>query len=387
MAQPAAQPEEPKEAEPRAEPPAGRQEALDVRVLRSIPTPVADALLAQGCRSAGDVLARPGALQEALRQLHVAGAEQRAEAALAACRREVSGAWASADSALELLQRAQARPPLALPCEGLARLLGGALRPGGGFLELCGLPGTGKTQLCMQLCAAAQVPLAAGPGADGFPGEAVYIDTEGSFVPRRYAQVCRGLLAERRPGAAANPAAAAAEFEAVLRGLHICRAFDATELYATVKQLEAFLRARPRVRAIVLDSIAFCFRHEFADNIPQRARVLTDIAATLRRYGAEHELSIVITNHMTTRFDRSGGEGGMGWLAPALGETWAHQPSTQLRLERVQHGDGPQQALGRATLTKSVEQAAGRSCAYRITEVGIRDAGPVRHEALVAYGA
>lgn len=335
-------------------------EALDVRVLRSVPTPVADSLLARGCRSAGDVLAKPEVLKDALSQLHVADAEQKAEATLEACRREVSSAWASADSALDLLQKVQARPPITLPCEALNRLLGNALRPGGSLLELCGLAGTGKTQFCMQLCAAGQMPLGAGHLA-----EAVYIDTEGSLHPRRYAQVCHGLLAERRAGQV--------ELEAVLRGMHICRTYDAAELYATVKQLGAFLKAHPNVSTLVLDSIAFCFRHEFADNIPQRTRVLTDIAATLRRYGAEHNLVVVVVNHMTTRFDRGANSDGTGWLAPALGDTWAHQPSAQLRLERAQPGSPMHQRLGRATLTKSVEQAAGRSCTFRITERGLRD--------------
>lgn len=337
-------------------------EALDVRVLRSVPTPVADSLLARGCRSAGDVLARPEALKEALSQLHVAGAEQKAAATLDACRREVSSAWSSADSALDLLQKAQARPPIALPCEGLGRLLGNSLRPGGSLLEICGIAGSGKSQLCMQLCASAQIPLGGGP-----LGEAVYIDSEGSLHPRRYAQVCSALLAERRAGGQE-------ELEAVLRGMHICRAYDAAELYATVKQLGVFLKARPRVSALVLDSIAFHFRHEFADNIPQRTRVLTDIAATLRHYGAEHGLVVVVVNHMTTRFDRAAGDNGQGWLAPALGDTWAHQPSAQVRLERAQPGSTMYQRLGRATLTKSVEQAAGRSCVFRITERGLRDA-------------
>merc|ERR1719346_739310 len=105
------------------------------------------------------------------------------------------------------------------------------------------------------------------------------------------------------------------------------------------------------------------------DNTAQRARVLADLACSLRRVGSEHGLVVVVTNHMTTRFDRGGST---GWLAPALGETWAHQPSTQLRLERLQQGPSAQ-TMGRATLTKSVEQATGRSCFFRIVGEGLRD--------------
>jgi len=340
-------------------------QALDVRVLRSIPTPVADTLVAQGCRSAGDVISHPQALKEALVKLHAAGPEEKAAAMLHGCRQEASDSWASADSALALLQQAQAVQPLILPCGGLNGLLGNAMRPGGAFLEVCGLPGSGKTQFCLQLCAAAQMPILRGsrpcdPGGD--IAEAIFVDTEGSFVPRRYLQVCRALLKERRN------TESAAQLEAVLRGLHVCRAYDATELYATLKNLKSFLQARPKVRVVVVDSIAFSFRHELLENMAQRARVLADIAAILRGYGADHNLVVVVTNHMTTRFDRGREEG--GWLAPALGETWAHQPSTQLRLEKLPGQEG----LSRATLTKSVEQASGRNCLFRIEEAGLRDA-------------
>jgi len=346
-------------------------EALDVRVLRSIPTPIADVLLSRGCRNAADVLARPETVPEALEHLHVSDAKRKADVMLGACRREVAGAWGSADSALELLKQAQVHHPIRLPSDGLSVVLGNALRPGGTILEVCGLPGTGKTQFCMQMCAAAQIPLC--PGSSGASAvienlhEAVYIDAEGSFTAERYAQICRALLRQD----VSNDVDAGC-LEMVLQKMHICRTYDAAEMYATIKQLDKFLRTHRRVRAIVVDSIAFFFRHEFADNSAQRARVLTDIAATLRRYGTEHNLVIVVTNHMTTRFDKASGDNGVGWLAPALGETWAHQPSTQLRFERQSGppGSGP---LGRATLTKSMEQAVGRSCFFKINEAGIRD--------------
>eukprot|EP00927_Polykrikos_kofoidii_P007421 TRINITY_DN13042_c0_g1_i1.p1 TRINITY_DN13042_c0_g1~~TRINITY_DN13042_c0_g1_i1.p1 ORF type:complete len:383 (-),score=42.78 TRINITY_DN13042_c0_g1_i1:71-1219(-) len=355
-------------------------EATDVRALCSVPTPLADSLMARGCRSAAEVLARPDVVKEVFGELlHQGDAKRKADAVVDACQREVScreDSWSRAHSALELLQLSQAQAPLVLPCQGIGRLLGGALRPSGALLEVCGLPGAGKTQLCLQLCAASQIPLSGRLSgtrvAGGDTYEAVFVDSEGSFVARRYAQVCRALLTERRPATAKNPEVQAAALECVLRGLHVCRAYDATELYSTVKRLGDFLKKRSRVRALVIDSIAFCFRHEFSDNLGQRARVLTDIAATLRRYGAEFGLVVVVTNHMTTRFDRHT-DSENGWLAPALGETWAHQPSTQIRLERVRQGAMLQTPVGRATLTKSIEHASGLSCLYSISGAGIRD--------------
>eukprot|EP00439_Symbiodinium_sp_Y106_P050328 s1149_g6.t1 len=342
-------------------------QAMDVRILQSIPTPLADSLLARGRKNAADVLSRPEALKEVLAQHHVAGLEHRASTLLAGCRREAASkdAWSSADSALSLLQKTSAAQPLRLPCAGLNGLLGSALQGGGALLEVCGLPGSGKTQFCLQLCAAAQISSLAEPDS---LAEAIYVDTEGSFVPERYMQVCEALLSETRP--TLDAASVCRLLEAGMRRLHVCRAYDATELYSTIKQLGNFIQGRPRIRALVVDSIAFSFRHELMDNTAQRARVLADLACSLRRVGSEHGLVVVVTNHMTTRFDRGGST---GWLAPALGETWAHQPSTQLLLEKTDNWQQP--GVGRATLTKSVEQATGRSCLFRIERAGLRDCG------------
>jgi len=317
-------------------------------------------------------------------------------AAAAAPRRvgqkRAADAWESSESALELLRQAQARAPLSLPCAGIATLLGGALRPGGGIVEVCGAPGAGKTQLCMQICAAAQVGGGCPGAALGGAAEAVYVDVEGAFSARRYAQICQELLAAGRgaPGGAAGPGPAAAAahsvLDAALRGMHVCRAYDAEELYSTVRQLGCFLKSHPGVRALVIDSIAFCFRGDLVQNLPQRARVLGDIAALLKGYSTEHGLVVVVTNHMTTRFHRGSDS---GWLAPALGETWGHQPNTQLQLERLCQSTLASSPLGVATVTKSAELAAGRRCHYRIGAAGIRDADPraADQEAAVAKWA
>ena len=55
--------------------------------------------------------------------------------------------------------------------------------------EFCGAPGIGKTQLAIQLCVNVQIP----DTADGCAGEAIYIDTEGSFVPERAQDMVSGV--------------------------------------------------------------------------------------------------------------------------------------------------------------------------------------------------
>lgn len=55
--------------------------------------------------------------------------------------------------------------------------------------EFCGAPGVGKTQLGMQLCLNVQIPEQCG----GVGGDAVYIDTEGSFIVERVCDMAEAL--------------------------------------------------------------------------------------------------------------------------------------------------------------------------------------------------
>ena len=66
----------------------------------------------------------------------------------------------------------------------LDKLLEGGVETGS-ITEVFGEFRTGKTQLCHTLCVTCQMPVTEG----GAEGKAVYIDTEGSFRPKRLEQV------------------------------------------------------------------------------------------------------------------------------------------------------------------------------------------------------
>lgn len=67
-----------------------------------------------------------------------------------------------------------------------ATFSGGGL-PSGCVTEIVGESGTGKTQLCLQLCANVQLPKAIG----GLEGRCIYLDCNGGFDVRRLAQICK----------------------------------------------------------------------------------------------------------------------------------------------------------------------------------------------------
>ena len=69
----------------------------------------------------------------------------------------------------------------------LDELLGGGIESGC-LIEFFGEFRTGKTQLCHQLCVNVQFPL----DEFGLEGNALYIDTEGTFRPERIIQMAEG---------------------------------------------------------------------------------------------------------------------------------------------------------------------------------------------------
>ena len=70
-----------------------------------------------------------------------------------------------------LARELSARKGLTTMSSALDDLLGGSGMPVGRATEICGAPGVGKTQLCMQLCVMACLPADIG----GLAGEAIYI--------------------------------------------------------------------------------------------------------------------------------------------------------------------------------------------------------------------
>ena len=109
-------------------------------------------------------------------------------------------ALAGAKSASELLNEESAKLPIYTFCQELDDLLGGGVAVGE-ITELCGCPGIGKTQMCIQLCCSVQIPNAFG----GHEGSAVYVDTEGSFMAERARDVAAAAADHLGAIARANP--------------------------------------------------------------------------------------------------------------------------------------------------------------------------------------
>ena len=255
-------------------------------------------------------------------------------------------------------------------CRQLDDMLGGGIAVGD-VTELVGLPGTGRTQLALQLCCNVQVPKVFG----GLDGDAVFIDTEGALHTERLRAMAEAhvghiqRIAERR--------GLSGDFEAltsddVLERIHVFSADDLSELLGIVHHLPSVLRRKTSVRLVVIDSVAVHFRHDVGDTA-HRSRVLTALGQSLGRVAHEQRLAVVLTNHLTIRVEPTG-DGGSGAggdfdartrLTPALGQTWAHVARDRLLLSHESDG------TRHVTISKSLVAGQTR-VPFRITADGVR---------------
>ncbi|XP_062391723.1 DNA repair protein RAD51 homolog 3 isoform X2 [Sardina pilchardus] len=219
-------------------------------------------------------------------------------------------------TALQLLQKEHALGDIITFCSALDSALGGGV-PVGKTTEVCGAPGVGKTQLCLQLAVDVQIPVCFG----GRGGQVLYIDTEGSFLVQRAADMAQAAVEHCRLVTQDDEQKAALKdftVENILSRLSLVRCHDYVEL------------------------LAHCY-------------LLPDLLT-------KHS-EVVLTNQMTTKVWN-----GQSKLIPALGESWGHAATQRLIL----HWEGTQRL---ASIYKSPSQMEA-TVPYRITEDGFRDMAP-----------
>jgi len=212
------------------------------------------------------------------------------------------------------------------------------------------------------------IPLALG-GADG---QAIYVDTEGSFMPHRCFDIAQGLcahLAKIQSKRSSGHLIPSLTPQTIMSGIFVFRVFDHVEQSAILSALPRFLEDHPRVRLLIVDSIAFHFRRGFSTDFGARSRLLTHQAHQLQQMARQFNLAVVLINQVTTRVlsfsAQSSHIQSSNQLAPALGESWAHACTNRVLLYW-------QNGQRRARLLKSPSRRLTQ-CAFRVAEQGIRD--------------
>jgi len=258
-------------------------------------------------------------------------------------------------TALDLLEKEPSQGHVMTFNSDLDDLLGGGVKIGQ-VTEFCGVPGIGKTQLGMQLAAAACIP----EHYDGLSAKVIYLDTEGSFVVERMLEVAEATVEHiKRIAETPEDLKVAEEFtvQKVLSSIQYYRVHDFVEQVALINILPMLMEQQPGTKLVILDSVAFHFRH--FDDFKSRSRLLNNMSQTLNNLARECQVAVVLINQMTTNV-----KNGETTLVAALGETWSHAATNRILLSWE---DG----FRCATLQKSPYRPFG-SVKYSVTQAGIR---------------
>ncbi|KAF7459347.1 DNA repair protein RAD51 3 [Cryptosporidium felis] len=200
-------------------------------------------------------------------------------------------------SALELFQHeTNSTNRIATLCRTLDRMLCGGIIIGKGIFELCGVPGTGKTQLCKQLALNIQIPKCiGGPGLN-----AIYIDTEGGFSRNRLIEMSVNTLnyiKKRKKNETITS-------ESLVENIKYLRIFDLDELFNLLSVLPEDCK-KNNVGILIIDSISMLIRICNAERQAYRLKTQRKIAKILENMSKECALSIIVTNHMTKKYSEN----------------------------------------------------------------------------------
>ncbi|KAH8332798.1 hypothetical protein KR074_010895 [Drosophila pseudoananassae] len=189
---------------------------------------------------------------------------------------------------------------------GMDRHFGGGISLGH-ITELIGNSGTGKTQMCMNLCLSVQIPKTAG----GLEGSALFIDSRQDFNPHRLLQLATALerqYAHKVPDFKAHK---------MLQNVHYVRCSSEVQLLASVLSCHTHLENHKNIKLIVIDSLAFTLR--MLENKSKMFELLLELHESMRELQRKYKVAWVITNVLTYRVSQERFR-----LVPALGDLHSH---------------------------------------------------------------
>ncbi|MGQ9720571.1 MAG: DNA repair and recombination protein RadA [Candidatus Jordarchaeum sp.] len=215
-------------------------------------------------------------------------------------------------SAQEFLEQRKNISQITTGTKNLDQLLGGGIETRG-ITEFFGEFRTGKTQICHQLSVTVQLPEERG----GLNGDAVYIDTEGTFRPERLVQIATRLELEPQE---------------VLKRVVYARAYNSDHQLYLSQNIDGIIEKGKNVKLIVVDSMVGYFRSEYIGRgmLAERQQKLNKHLHNLLRLAELYNLAIVVTNQVMAKPDAFFGDP----TAPVGGHIVAHNCTTRVYLRK-----------------------------------------------------
>lgn len=276
------------------------------------------------------------------REVEAAGiGEKKALKVIGVARSSISVSFIRAD---ELLKRRQDVLRLTTGSKVLDQLLGGGLESQT-ISEFYGQYGSGKSQICHQLCVNVQLPIERG----GLEGAALYVDTENTFRTERIVQMSRHLGLEP---------------EQVAKNIIYAEAYTSDHQMFLLDNADEVVKEN-NVKLIVVDSLTSHFRSEYLgrEMLAPRQQKLNKHMHKLIRLARAFNTVAVVTNQVMSKPDVFFGDG----VQPIGGHIVAHTSHTRTYLRRASRGP-----VRIARLVSSPYLPEGEEI-FKVTENGIED--------------
>ena len=226
----------------------------------------------------------------------------------------------------------------------LDKLLGGGIESQS-ITEFYGEYGSGKSQICHQLCVNVQLP----PEQGGLGGAALYIDTENTFRTERIFQMTKNL--------GLDP-------EEAIKNIIFAEAYTSDHQIFLLENADKVIKENG-VRLIIVDSLTSHFRSEYLgrEMLAERQQKLNKHMHMLIRLARAFNAAAVVTNQVMSKPDVFFGDA----VHPVGGHIVAHTSHTRVFLRKSARGP-----VRIARLVSSPYLPEGEGI-FKISERGIED--------------
>ena len=278
----------------------------------------------------------------AARELQSAGiGEKKALEVIRIARSSLTVSFIRAD---ELLKMRQNVLRLTTGSKTMNELIGGGIETQT-ITEFYGEYGSGKSQMCHQLCVNVQLPTEKG----GLNSGALYIDTENTFRTERIVQMAQhlGLVPEE-----------------VAKNIIVAEAFTSDHQMFLLDNADKIIKENG-IHLIIVDSLTSHFRSEYLGRgmLAERQQKLNKHMHKLVRLARAFNAAAVVTNQVMAKPDVFFGDA----IHPIGGHIVAHTSHTRLYLRKSARGP-----VRIARLVSSSYLPEGERV-FKITENGVED--------------
>ena len=277
-----------------------------------------------------------------IRELEPVGvSEKKAFAVIDAARSNMGVSFIRAD---ELLKMRQNVSRLTTGSKALDKIVDGGLETQT-ISEFYGEYGSGKSQICHQLCVNVQLPIERG----GLNGSALYVDTENTFRLERIVQMSKHV------GLDPNE---------VVKNIIYAEAYTSDHQMFLLENADEIIKAN-NIKLIIVDSLTAHFRSEYLgrEMLASRQQKLNKHMHKLVALARAFNAVAVVTNQVMAKPDQFFGDA----IHPIGGNIVGHTSHTRLYLRRASHGP-----IRIARLVSSPYLPEGEEI-LKVTENGIED--------------